>query len=159
MIDIGSCGLHIVHGAFKTAFESTDWKMKQIIKGSRTILHDTPARRSDYLSVTSSDQYPLFFCATRWVEDRKPAERLIDIWPNIAKIMNFWLSLTKKKQPSGKSFDSVKLAVEDPFTTAKLSFYSYVASHLEPFLVKYQTKKPMLPYLYTDFKQLRSDLC
>ena len=27
MIDIGSCGLHIVHGAFKTAFEATDWGM------------------------------------------------------------------------------------------------------------------------------------
>ena len=158
MVSIGSCGIHIVHGAFKTAFEKTSWGMKGIIKGSFVILHDTPARRADYISITSSILFPLFFCATRWVDDKAPADRLIDIWPNIIKIVKFWLSLTKKKQPSGKSFDAVKSAVEDPLTTAKLSFFSYIASILQSFLTKYRTQKPMIPYLYGDLSKVYKSL-
>ena len=33
---------------------------------------------------------------------------------------------------------------------AKLSVFSLVAGILQPFLVKYQTADPMIPYLYTD---------
>ena len=72
----------------------------------------------------------------------------------LIKIVNFWLSLPKSKRPSSKSFESVKTAVEDPLTTAKLSFFSYFASLFQPFLKKYQTSKPMVPYLYQDLIQL-----
>ena len=71
MIDIGTCGLHVVHGAFKCGIESTEWKIKETLKSSHQLLHDTPARRVDYVSVTQSSEYPLFFCATRSVEDKK----------------------------------------------------------------------------------------
>ena len=158
MVDIGSCGIHIIHGAFKFSFEKTSWNMKGIIKGSFVLLHDTPARRADYITITSSELFPLFFCATRWVEDKAPADRLTEIWPNIIKIVKFWLTLTKKKQPSGKSFDAVKGAVEDPLTTAKLNFFSYIASILQPFLAKYQTPKPMIPYLYGDLSKVYRSL-
>ena len=29
LVDIGSCGLHIIHGAFKTGAESTDWNLEK----------------------------------------------------------------------------------------------------------------------------------
>ena len=32
MINFGSCNLHILHGAFKCGFESTDWEMKILLK-------------------------------------------------------------------------------------------------------------------------------
>ena len=41
LIDIGSCGIHIMHGAFKTGAESTSWDIKSVLKGSYQILHDT----------------------------------------------------------------------------------------------------------------------
>ena len=69
LINIGVCGLHLNHGALKTGIEKTDWDIKKIMKGSFHVLHDTPARRSDYSSVTGSNVFPLFFYATRWVED------------------------------------------------------------------------------------------
>ena len=87
------------------------------------------------------------------MEDKPVGDRLIKIWPNI-KIVNFWLSLSKSKRPSSKSFESIKTAVENPLTTAKLSFFSYFASLFQPFLKKYQTSKPMVPYLYQDLIQL-----
>ena len=139
MIDIGTCGLHVVHGAFKCGTESTDWNIKETLKGSHQLLHDIPAHQADYVSLTQSSEYPLFFCATGWVEDKKVSDRLLCIWPNI-KIINFWKSLPKRKQPSSKSFKNVKIAVEDVLTPAKLSFFSYVASLFELFLLKYQTQ-------------------
>ena len=88
------------------------------------------------------------------MEDKEPADRLREIWPNIKAIFQYWLRLSKSRQPKGKSFDKVKLAVEDPLTTAKLSFFSYLASLLEPFLKQYQTAKPMIPYMHTDLTKM-----
>ena len=65
LIDIGSCGLHTVHGAFKCGAQGTGWKLKEILSGFYQILHDSPARRDDYQPVTNSVIYPLKFCATR----------------------------------------------------------------------------------------------
>ena len=78
LINIGICGLHVNHGALKTGIEKTEWDIKKTMKGSFHVLHDTPARRSDYSSVTGSDVFPLFFCALRWVEDKPVADRLIN---------------------------------------------------------------------------------
>ena len=48
LINIGSCGLHVIHGSFKTGAEKTDWNLKKIMKAAHTILHNMPARREDY---------------------------------------------------------------------------------------------------------------
>ena len=74
LVNIGSCSLHTIHGAFKTA-ESTNWNLKATLKGAFQFLHDTPACRDDYTSVTGSPQFPLYFCATRWIEDSAVANR------------------------------------------------------------------------------------
>ena len=50
LIDIGSCSLHIKHGAFKTGAESCVSNMKVTLKGAFTILDHTPARREDYIT-------------------------------------------------------------------------------------------------------------
>ena len=34
VIDIGSCNLHLVHGAFKTGVKSTGWNIKSLMKGA-----------------------------------------------------------------------------------------------------------------------------
>lgn len=65
LIDIGSCNLHIVHGALKTGTEKTGWNLKGILKGAFQLLKDSPARREDYVSITGSTIFPLQFCATR----------------------------------------------------------------------------------------------
>ena len=71
--------------------------MKAIFKGSFTILHDTPARREDYISIRGEERFPLFFCATQWVEDTGVANRLIEIWYSVIKIVRYWEKLTKSK--------------------------------------------------------------
>ena len=64
--------------------------------------------------------------------------------------MNYWNSLPKSKQPKCKTFITLVNAVNDLLTPLKLSFFSYFASLLHPFLVKYQREKPLIPYLYDD---------
>ena len=39
-------------------------------------------------------------------------------------------------------------------TPAKLKFFSFVAGVLHPILVKYQSDKPMVPYMYQDLLKL-----
>ena len=77
LIDIGSCGLHRIHRAFKTSTESTDWELKKVFKGY--LLHDSPAGGDNFISLTGLDNFPLLFCAIRWMKDWKIADRLIDI--------------------------------------------------------------------------------
>ena len=79
LINIGRCELHVIHGSFKTGIEVTDWNIKATAKGAFQILHDSPVRTADYISLSGSNIFPLFFCATRWVEDKKVAERLLEI--------------------------------------------------------------------------------
>ena len=43
-IDIGSCSLHVLHGSLKTGTDKSLWKIKETMKGTFYVLHDTPAR-------------------------------------------------------------------------------------------------------------------
>ena len=70
------------------------------------------------------------------------------------KLAAYWEKLSKYKQPSSKSYANVKAAVEDPITGAKLTFFNFVAGILQPILVKYQSDKPMVPYIYLDLLKL-----
>ena len=54
MIGIGTCGFHVVHSAFKCGIESTDWNIKETLKGIHQLLHDAPARGADYVNVIQS---------------------------------------------------------------------------------------------------------
>ena len=90
----------------------------------------------------------------RWIEDKPVAERLIEIWPNIVKVVESWEKMTKSKRPSCKSYLSVVEAVKDPLMVAKLQFFSFFAGQFKPFLVAYQTDQPMVPFLYQDLLKL-----
>ena len=48
-------GPHIVHSASKTGVDKTDWCIKNMLKGSFQVLHDSLARRSGYSSIAGSN--------------------------------------------------------------------------------------------------------
>ena len=155
LIDIGTCSLHSVHGAVQTGVEKkTSWGIKKVLKGGFQILHNTPARRDDFVAVTGSTKYPLYFCATRWVENKLVADRMLEVWPNIKKIVQFWEGLPKSKQPSCKSYSNVQDGVHDVLIEAKMTCFSFICSIVEPYLKKYQCEKPMIPFMYNDLKAL-----
>ena len=65
LINIGSCGLCIIHWAFQTGATTTCWNIKGALKAIYKLLHDCPARCADYISVTGSMLFPFSFCAAR----------------------------------------------------------------------------------------------
>ena len=79
LINICSYGLHIVHGALKTCVTATELNLKGILNSVYTLLHDTPARRTDYISIARYHKFPFAYCATRWFEDKKVADRAVEI--------------------------------------------------------------------------------
>ena len=82
------------------------------------------------------------------------AERLIDIWPYIKLVINFWEQQQKSKRPDPKSYNVVVKSVNDQLTVAKLSLFIYIVGILKPYLKKYQTDLPMIPYMYDDLQKI-----
>ena len=154
MLDIASCSLYIIHGAFKSGAEKNGWDIKSVFKAAYTILHDTPAQRENFISVTGEERFPLFFCATSWVENTVVVDRLIEIWESITKIVRYQERLLKSKQTSSKSFFKVQEAVNDKFILAKFHFFSFFGSIFKPILTKYQTRWSMVRFMYDDLKNL-----
>ena len=94
----------------------------------------------------------------RWVESKRAATLLIDIWENIKKVYAFWESMPKSKRPSSKSYLYVQESLDDELIIAKLQFFVYVAGIVEPFLTAFQSDKPMIPYFYFYLKSIIKQL-
>lgn len=48
-----SCGLHILHGSFKTGENQTEWKLEtQILKSLYKLFDDSPVRRDNFVDLT-----------------------------------------------------------------------------------------------------------
>ena len=61
------------------------------------IFYESPSRRADYekVSLVTKEDYPLLFCAIRWVENKLVAKKAQRIWPKIVAVVNFWSTLPK----------------------------------------------------------------
>jgi hypothetical protein len=157
LVDIGSCGLHIVHGAFRDGAKDSEWDIGKLLSSLHYLFKDTPARREDFTTVTKSQTFPLKFCNHRWVENAAVAERALHIWKNVkcyvGKVVQKILP-----NPGTTSFDTVQTCCNDVLTVARLSCFLSVAKQVEPFLSAYQTDRPMLPFLGEDMFRLMKSL-
>ncbi|XP_030585845.1 uncharacterized protein LOC115780670 [Archocentrus centrarchus] len=149
MLNIGSCGLHILHNAFRAGCASTDWDLGNALSSLKWLFKDVPARREDYTKVTGSTSFPLDFCNHRWLENIEVAERALQILPSL----QMYISAAKTKtvtEPITKSFKTAQMILQDELFPAKLNFFLMVAREITPFLKLYQTDKPMLPFMCSD---------
>ena len=51
-MELGTYNLHNIHNAFKFGAKATDWEVQKILNAAYYTLHDTPARREDFLLKT-----------------------------------------------------------------------------------------------------------
>ena len=149
LLNIGSCGLHIVHGGLQKGVNESGWKLGHLMR-SLWQLFTTHQRGAKTLLNTV---FPLKFCPHRWVEDVVVAERAHQMWPNIKKYVSSFRA-TPKKAPQTASYATIKEACEDPLTVTKLEFVISVAKQLQPLLLKFQTDAPMAPFLGQSLKDL-----
>lgn len=147
---VGSCGLHTLHNSFKGGFEL--WHVEKVLRSLHYLFHNAPARREDFTSATLSSTFPLPFCGHRWL-DLPAAERAIEIWPSIEKFVDMVKS-KEVKNPGNASFDVLLESTKDPLFCAKLHFFMFISRAFQPFLEKYQTDAPMMPFLWKDLEDL-----
>ena len=57
-----------------------------------------------------------------------------------------------------KRYDAVVKGVKDELTFAKLPFFNFIAGLLKPYLTKYQTDQPMIPFLAKDLEAMYKSL-
>lgn len=164
LLNIGSCGLHVVHNSFKNGNKRTGWSIDDFLQSLYYLFKDVPLRRADYAAVTGSDEFPLKFCSVRWVENQSVAARAIKMLPNLRVYIRAVKSQQEKKLkesstefkrsfPSvskSKAFRDVADAVDDRLIGPKLTFFMSAAATVEPFLHEFQTDAPMVPFLFTD---------
>ena len=58
LINTRSCSLHVLNNTFKTGANATGWNLHKLMKACFQILHDSPARREDYITIHSSGSTP-----------------------------------------------------------------------------------------------------
>ena len=148
VINVGTCGLHTVHGSLKAGVKEADWKVGKVLQAMHFLLHDFPSRQDTYIQYTETNVMPLPYCGHRWCENEKSCERAALIWDSYCKYIKYCLTLCKSKQPQGKRFDCLVLALKDPLIKAKFKLVEYVSMKLNCFLRGFQTDKPMIPFLY-----------
>ena len=148
--DIGSCGLHVVSGAFQNGVKVSEWDLDKVLRSMWKLLDKSPARRGVYLRLCdrSPPLFPLKFCATRWVENEKVANRAIDVWSSMVLLIKDFLLKPVSKRPSGNvSYDTLVKMHKDPIMPVKLHIFRDVASKLNTFLVTFQSDAPLVPFL------------
>ena len=74
---------------------------------------------------------------------------MLMLWDNVADYVKATED-GRVNRPKSKSYEVVKECPKDPCFVAKLHFFKCIANQLQPFLAKYQTSKPMLPFLSDD---------
>ena len=65
LLDLGKCGLHIMHNTFKGGENTSTWNIKKLLSVICKIFHESPSYQADYEKLTSSSlrDYLLTFCS------------------------------------------------------------------------------------------------
>ena len=123
LLDIGTCGLHVIHGAFRTGFEKTTLKIDRLLNSLWYLFYGSPARRENFSQISGSKKFPLQFCGTRWIEDSSVAKRAISIWKDITLYIQKTDEGRKSQILKCASYITVQNVVNDALTLAKLHFF------------------------------------
>ena len=98
------------------------------------------------------------FCDHRWIEDKKVAERALQIWPHIITYICETLKKSKSQIPTSSSFSTLRSAVLDKLITAKLEFFVSVAALPKPYLEILQSDAPLLPFITSELQVMLETL-
>ena len=138
LLNIVSCGLHVVHGSFQRGAKQSGWNLANILRSLWQVFHDVSARREDFIQITGRDVFPLQFCQHRWVEDIKVADRALQIWPHVDKYVK---TVAKEgRAPTSVSFFTLISACDDDPIQAKLQFLLLWQNQCKNFSLSFKPK-------------------
>ena len=157
LIDIGSCGLHILHNAFRKGAVESTWNIESALSSLYWLFHDLPARREDFVAETDATVFPKRFCPHRWVENVCVAECALQLWPAVQQYVQA-VQEGRLPKPTNKSFETVQRCTMDVLFCTKLQIFISIANPVEEFLTVYQTDRPMVPFISQDLTQMCKSL-
>lgn len=153
LLEIGSCGLHVIHGAFQTGHSKAGWEVNRFLRGLYYLFKDSPSRRTDYTTISGSSTFPKKFCHIRWVENVLCAERAILIFENVKQYLN-----ENPRLPENISVRNVQNCLNNKLMLPQLAFFKMLAEEIQPFLIKFQTSQPLAPFLYSSLLEMTQNL-
>ena len=156
----GSCGLHVLHGVYKTAQSVTPWKLDRFLN-CFSIFKKSLARRSAYLTCNdlfvshevkdTSYVFPLKYCEHRQFENGKIG-RIIEILPQINQLKEL-----KEKKAFPENDDRLALVyqmVNSHLLLPILKFSKSIMNVLELFLSLFQAERLLTLFLLEHLKRL-----
>lgn len=152
IFDIGTCGLHTLHNAFKAGIKAPKWEIIDFLRAIYNLFKNVPARRADLIHYSGSSEFPLKFCAVRWLQNIVVAERAEKLLPNLRAYVEGVKNTNR--EPTSYSYSKMVKRLSDPFIRSKLAYFKTIAGQLEPFLKQFQSDAPLGPYLYTDLQNI-----
>ena len=154
LILLGTCGLHIVHGAFQTGAKETDWNFDKYLLRQYKLFKDSPARREDYVTFTGVDSFPSKFCNHRWLENLPVAIKSLTNLPSMKEYC-VQAAIHKAEPKKHEGYSYVKQVVmNDKLIKAKHHFWMALSQEFQSFLQCYQADKPLIPFLASDLEKL-----
>ena len=70
LTDLGTCGLHTAHNAFKHGQKASDWQLKILMSSMSKIFYEAPGRCADYKTYRCyREGLPHAIITHRWVEN------------------------------------------------------------------------------------------
>ena len=115
-------------------------------------------RYREYIKRVCGICVPLGFCATQWVEDLRVVERALQLIPDVTKYVNAVLKKPPSQVPKTATFVAVRDGCFDELLVCKLKFFAFVAHQLLPYLTKFQSSEPMVPFLSGELESLIRNL-
>lgn len=134
--------------------QETGWNIVLFLRAVYNLFKDSPARRALFTGVTTSSVFPKKFCAVRWLQNAEVAQRAIELIP---MLMLFVEEIEKTKTISSQSYKILSEAIADPLLSGKLEFFRGLASDVEPFLEKFQSDEPLVPFFIRRVKGCIND--
>ena len=144
LLSLGSCGIHVLHGAYTRWQQVTDWELDKLLKDCFGIFKKSPARRLDYLEANGLHEshdgqdtaylFPLKLCGHRWLENSKAIIRMLEIWEYIRKYFSF-LETEKQFPKKDERFIRIRILFGLHTTEAMLQFSLCILKDIEPSLV------------------------
>jgi len=131
-LNIRSCGLYILHNAYKSGVSSCNWDVENILCSLHRLFKDTPARREDFVHITGSTQFSLKYCPNCWLENVPVIDRVIKIWPNVQKYVAA-VEAKKIPKPQNLSFAAIQQASKDLLLITKLNICLSIAKLCQVF--------------------------
>jgi hypothetical protein len=110
LMDIGTCNLHLVHGAFRDGAVATGWDIERFLTCLYQLFNETPAHREDFQSETGCEMFPLKMCCHQWVENVPVCEQVQLLLPHIRKYLQS-IAFGKFAKPNTVSFARFNTAV------------------------------------------------